>query len=81
MQKFGVWLFSELKSFGASSAATSTTAKPAAASTTAKPSATSTPAKPTQADIDYVTAHPELRDKFKAQFGIDAPSLVNQIPR
>ena len=72
---------SELKSFGASSAATSTTAKPAAASTTVKPSATSTPAKPTQADIDYVTAHPELRDKFKAQFGIDAPSLVNQIPR
>jgi hypothetical protein len=66
---------SELKSFGASSAATSTTAKSADTSTSA------TKTKPTQADIDYVTAHPELRDRFKAQFGIDAPSLVNQIPR
>ena len=75
---------SELKSFGASSAASSTPAKPAASSTTAKSADTSTSAtktKPTQADIDYVTAHPELRDRFKAQFGIDAPSLVNQIPR
>jgi hypothetical protein len=73
---------SEIKSIS-SPAATTTTAKPAA-TTTAKPAASSTPAtktKPTQADIDYVTAHPELRDKFKARFGIDAPSLVNQIPR
>jgi hypothetical protein len=72
---------SEIKSI--SSPAATTTAKPAA-TTTAKPAASSTPAtktKPTQADIDYVTAHPELRDKFKARFGIDAPSLVNQIPR
>jgi hypothetical protein len=75
---------SELQSFGASSASASTPAKSAATSTTTKPAATTTSAtkpKPTQADIDYVTAHPELRDRFKAQFGIDAPSLVNQIPR
>ena len=72
---------SELKSFSNPSAATSTPAKPAVTSTPAKPAATSGSAKPTQADIDYVTAHPELRDRFKAQFGIDAPSLVNQIPR
>jgi len=74
---------SEIKSIN-SPAATTTTDKPAATTTTAKPAATTTPAtkpKPTQADIDYVTAHPELRDKFKARFGIDAPSLVNQIPR
>ena len=77
---------SEIKSISspaATTTTTSTTAKPAA-TTTAKPAASSTPAtktKPTQADIDYVTAHPELRDKFKARFGIDAPSLVNQIPR
>ena len=73
---------SEIKSIS-SPAATTTTDKPAA-TTTAKPAASTTPAtkpKPTQADIDYVTAHPELRDKFKARFGIDAPSLVNQIPR
>ena len=74
---------SEIKSISSPAATTTTTAKPAA-TTTAKPAASSTPAtktKPTQADIDYVTAHPELRDKFKARFGIDAPSLVNQIPR
>jgi hypothetical protein len=73
---------SEIKSISSPAAAT-TTDKPAA-TTTAKPAASTTPAtkpKPTQADIDYVTAHPELRDKFKARFGIDAPSLVNQIPR
>lgn len=84
---------SELNTISSPSAATTTPAKPAATTTPAKPAATSTPAKPaatttpatkpkpTQADIDYVTAHPELRDKFKARFGIDAPSLVNQIPR
>jgi hypothetical protein len=74
---------SEIKSIS-SPAATTTTSKPAATTTTSKPAASSTLAtkpKPTQADIDYVTAHPELRDKFKARFGIDAPSLVNQIPR
>jgi hypothetical protein len=76
---------SEIKSISSPAATTTTTtAKPAATTNTAKPAASSTPAtkpKPTQADIDYVTAHPELRDKFKARFGIDAPSLVNQIPR
>jgi hypothetical protein len=74
---------SEIKSIS-SPAATTTTSKPATTTTTSKPAASSTLAtkpKPTQADIDYVTAHPELRDKFKARFGIDAPSLVNQIPR
>jgi hypothetical protein len=77
---------SELKSFSNPSVSASTTAKPAADAKTAKPAADAKAApaakpKPTQADIDYVTAHPELRDRFKARFGIDAPSLVNQIPR
>jgi len=75
---------SELKSFSNPSAASSTSAKSTNTSTSAKSTDTSTSttkAKPTQADIDYVTAHPELRDRFKARFGIDAPSLVNQIPR
>jgi hypothetical protein len=81
---------SELKSFS-TPAATSTPAKSTSdkstsdkstsdKSTSAKSTSDAKP-KPTQKDIDYVTAHPELRARFKAQFGIDAPSLVNQIPR
>lgn len=27
--------------------------------------------KPTKADIDYARAHPEVRDKFKAKFGVE----------
>ena len=75
---------SELKSISSPSASTSTTAKPADKPASVKPADKSTAVekpKPTQADIDYVTAHPELKARFKARFGIDAPSLVNQIPR
>ena len=37
--------------------------------------------QPTKADIDYINAHPEKKDWFKAHFGINPPSLVDQIPR
>ena len=37
--------------------------------------------KPTQQDINYVRAHPEKADWYRAHFGLNPPSMTDLIPR
>ena len=73
-------LFPEL--FGAPKAPASS-ATPAS-STTSKDTTAATKTqypKPTQQDINYIRAHPEKADWYRAHFGLNPPSMTDLIPR